>query len=132
TPTPTDDPLEFYFDGEAKPRFVVPFRELFDGSHPPFVTPIVGFGSGGFYSYLPLPYKASCKVVLRGPRMQFFQINYATYPEGTPVETFSPNAVPAGEMDQARKLLGSAGQDVSGSVVPAGPNLRTNRVTRTL
>ena len=29
TPTPTDDPLEFYFDGESTPRLRLPFRQLF-------------------------------------------------------------------------------------------------------
>ena len=37
TPTPTDDLVEFYFDGEATPRLRVPFREMFTGTHPPFV-----------------------------------------------------------------------------------------------
>jgi hypothetical protein len=132
TPTPTDDMMEFYFDGETTPRFTAKFRELFDGSRPPFVTPIVGFGSGGFYSYLPLPYTTSCKVLFRGPRMQFFQINYATYPEGTPVETFAPNAVPGGDTDKARSLFGAVGQDVSGSVVAEGTALKTTRVKRSL
>ncbi|MHC4495595.1 MAG: hypothetical protein ACYSYM_07215, partial [Planctomycetota bacterium] len=31
TPTPTDDMLEFYFDGESEPSIRVKFRELFLG-----------------------------------------------------------------------------------------------------
>ena len=37
TPTPTDDMLEFYFDGESEPSIQVKFRELFMGKHPQFV-----------------------------------------------------------------------------------------------
>jgi len=46
TPTPTDDVVEFYFDGEMKPRIRVQFRDLFTGSESPFVPPLVGFGAG--------------------------------------------------------------------------------------
>lgn len=137
TPTPTDEPLEFYFDGETTPRIKLKFRELFDGSQPPFVTPLAGFGSGGFYSYLPLPYKKSCKVFLRASRMQFYQINYATYPADTPVETFSPSALEYGSasgsnLENARRVLHGTGTDMSTSVVPGGTPLKTTHVERML
>ena len=51
TPTPTDDVLAFYFDGEAEPRLEIPFRQLFTGEREPFVSPVVGYGAGGFYCY---------------------------------------------------------------------------------
>ncbi|HTE17941.1 MAG TPA: glycoside hydrolase family 172 protein [Armatimonadota bacterium] len=131
TPTPTDDPIEFYFDGEAEPRIRMKFRQLFDGSQPPFVTPVVGYGAGGFWSYLPLPYRTSCKVVLRAPKTQFYQINYATYPAGTALQTFQPGA--QGEhLEKAQRLLGSAGTDISASLVPEGGKLRSTKVTRSL
>src|ERR1044071_6526234 len=47
TPTPTDDWMEFFFDGEDKPRITVKFRELFLGKEPGFRRPLVGFGAGG-------------------------------------------------------------------------------------
>ena len=46
TPTPTDDVMEFYFDGQKKPAISVKFRELFTGEQFPFVRPIVGHGAG--------------------------------------------------------------------------------------
>src|ERR1051326_4070178 len=36
TPTPTDDLIEFVFDGEPAPRLQLPFRQLFLGKHPAF------------------------------------------------------------------------------------------------
>jgi len=134
TPTPTDEPMEFYFDGEAQPRVKIRYRELFDGNKPPFVAPLVGFGSGGFYCYLPMPYKVSCKVIIRAPRVQFYQINYATYPAGTPLETFSlTSPILAGEeMQRAQQVLGMAGQDLSAHVVPEGAHRETTRTARTL
>src|SRR5512139_3682027 len=46
TPTPTDETLEFFFDGEGTPRLRLPYRELFAGSRPPFVRPLAGSGGG--------------------------------------------------------------------------------------
>ena len=122
TPTPTDDLLEFYFDGEDEPRIQVKFRELFMGTHPAFERPLVGFGAGGFYCYVPLPYKKSCKVFIRAERMQFYQINYATYPEDMVPASFSTSPRPEQRrhIEKAKALFGSVGADISAYVAPEG------------
>lgn len=76
TPTPTDDTIQFYFDGEKTPRLELKFIDLFSGLKYPFLRPVVGNEVGGYYCYLPIPYEKSCKIVFRGKRMQFFQIQY--------------------------------------------------------
>jgi len=133
TPTPTDDVMEFYFDGESEPRIRVKFRELFMGTHPAFARPLVGFGAGGFYSYVPLPYAKSCKVTIGAERMQFYQINYATYPDGMGIETFTaePSAAQRARIEKARTLFASAGQDISAYVCPEGAGIEpvTAKVT---
>lgn len=133
TPTPTDDVMEFYFDGEAEPRIRVKFRDLFLGKHPAFERPLVGYGAGGFYSYVPLPYEKSCKVFIRAKRMQFYQINYATYPDTMGIETFSakPTAARRQHIEKAKALFASAGQDISAYVVPKGSKVekQTSKVT---
>jgi hypothetical protein len=115
TPTPTDDIVEFYFDGEEKPRLSLPFRDLFNGKHDAFPRPLVGSGAGGFYSYVPLPYQKSCKVVIKADRMQFYQINYSTYDAQQQVGTFSwpPIEEQRRDLEKARKLFASAGEDIS-------------------
>ena len=122
TPTPTDDMLEFYFDGESEPSIRVKFRELFLGTHPTFVRPLVGYGAGGFYSYVPLTYQKSCKVFIRAERMRFYQINYATYSDGTAIVSFPKQ--PADEygrhLEKAVRLFESYGTDISSYAVPAG------------
>ncbi|OHB65724.1 MAG: hypothetical protein A2Y77_06715 [Planctomycetes bacterium RBG_13_62_9] len=127
TPTPTDDVMEFYFDGREKPTIQVKFRELFMGAHPAFERPLVGFGAGGFYSYVPLPYEKSCKVLIRAERMQFYQINYATYPQGMGIKSFSaePTAEQRRHVEKAKKLFGLPGQDISAYVVPEGGKIET-------
>lgn len=122
TPTPTDDMLEFYIDGQAEPAIRVKFRDLFMGKYPGFERPLVGFGVGGFYCYVPIPYEKSCKVFLRAGHMQFYQLNYATYPPGTPIRSYSADLV-AGQrqhLEKARKLLESTGGDISAYVAPEG------------
>ena len=42
TPTPTDDPVELYFDGETTARLRLPLRDLFTGRRIPFLSPLVG------------------------------------------------------------------------------------------
>jgi hypothetical protein len=93
TPTPTSDPIEFYLDGEATPRLRLPFIDLFLGKHPPFVRPLVYAGGGGYVSYVPLEFARSIKIVIRAPRLQFYQINYALYEPGVPVRTFAGEAI---------------------------------------
>src|SRR5207248_9233653 len=129
-----DDSIEFYFDGESEPRVRMKYRELFDGSKPPFVASISGFGSGGFYTYLPLPYKISCKVVIRAKVVQFYQINYATYPDGAKVDTFVPSSLTSenASLERARKSLGSAGQCISTIVAPPGAKLQTIKTAKKL
>jgi hypothetical protein len=122
TPTPTDDLVDFYFDGEATPRIQIPFRELFLGQHAPFLSPLSGYGAGGFYSYTPLPYKVSCKVLVRAKKVQFYQINYAQYDAGAGIESYTPTPSAAWleQQAQAQKLFQSAGADLSAAVVPSG------------
>jgi hypothetical protein len=53
----------------------LPFLELFGGQSPPFVAPLSGRGGGGYYCYVPLEFAKSIKVVFRGPKLPFYQIN---------------------------------------------------------
>jgi hypothetical protein len=125
TPTPTDDPVEFYFDGEETPRIRLPFRDLFSGKRSPFLSPVVGVGAGGFYSYLPLPYKDSCKVVVKAENFQFYQINYATYPAGSGIESYTaaPSIEFQRQLGKARELLASSGSDISAHAITPDPKV---------
>ncbi len=58
TPTPTEDVVEFYFDGEPAPRLRLKVIELFDGTRPPFLAPLAGSGVGGYTSYVPLTFRS--------------------------------------------------------------------------
>ena len=132
TPTPTDDLVEFYFDGESAPRLQVKFRDLFLGQQPPFVAPVVGYGAGGFYSYVPLPFQKSCKVLVRAKKVQFYQINYAQYGDAEGIESYTAahSAAYMRGQSQAQTLFSASGSDISRQVVPpgSGNEILANRV----
>ena len=98
TPTPTDNMLYFYFDGEKEPGLKIKFSDLFSGKVYPFTKPVCGNEIGGFYCYLPITYKKSCKIVFDGPKLEFIQIQYRNLPEKK-VETYT------GEFSQQDKDL---------------------------
>ncbi len=89
TPTPSEDHIEFYFDGEKTPRISIPFIELFTGNSYPFVSPLCGNAVGGYYCYLPLPYEKSLKIVFKGKNIRFFQIQYRSLSEKEKMRSFS-------------------------------------------
>ena len=130
TPTPTDDPLEFYFDGEPTPRLRLPFRQLFTGQTAPFLRPLVDNAAGGYYSYVPILYQKSCKVVLRAPKLQFYDLNFVVFPEGAPVKTYEPE-VSAADLRAIQAagdvLKGGRSSDLTAYNVPPGTGLKTHR-----
>jgi hypothetical protein len=90
TPTPTNDTLSFFFDGEKTPRLVISFIDLFSGKVYPFLKPVCGNEAGGYYCYIPILYKKSCKVVFSGKNIMFHQIQYRNLP-GIEVESYTGN-----------------------------------------
>jgi len=126
TPTPPDDIIEFYFDGESTPRIHMKFAEMFDGTHAPFLSPLVGNGVGGHYSYAPLAYQRSCKVVIKAEKFHFYQINYAQYPKGFKIPTYQNpvSKIFLQQVEEVKKLFSLTGSDITPYLVPKGTKLR--------
>ncbi len=123
TPTASNDLLEFYLDGDSVPAVSMPYREYFTGKKFPFVQPIVGWAAGGAYSYMPIGYQKSCKIVLRAPRTQFYDINYVQYPAGTSVKTFRPDQVSQTDLTNLMEVWSIGRQkDLTRFNLPAGSN----------
>lgn len=84
--------VRFYFDGEETPRIDIPVRELFTGNTFPFVRPLVGddtVSSGGFYTYLALPYRKSLKITSTGVA-RFYSFSSIRFDEDRNVTTYDP------------------------------------------
>lgn len=125
TPTPNTDTLDFYFSGSSKPSYSIAFSDLFSGEVFPFIAPLTGNEIGGFFSYFPIPFKNGCKIVSRGKEMQFYQVQYRSYPNGSKVENFSPDLT--GEAREALQSLTKKWTDIQ----PANADtLRTDTLLR--
>lgn len=103
TPTPTEDTLDFYLDGNPMPSFCIKYSDLFSGKIYPFTAPLCGNDLGGFYCYFPILFNNGCSIVCRGKKMQFHQFQYRLFPAGTIVKSFSP-ALAAAEKNGLEKI----------------------------
>ncbi len=81
--------LYIYFDGESKPTIDCPMQDFFLARVAPFVQPIVGHRSGGWYSYFPMPFQKSCRIEVTDPGGMYYHVQYQLYPDGTPIRTFT-------------------------------------------
>ena len=99
--------VKIYLDDQEQPAVDLPFAAYFDGRHAPFRYPALSYnlaevGSSGQNLFVPIPYQKSCKIVADKGWGAYFHFNYATYPEGTIVPTFSADLA-ARHADQLRK-----------------------------
>lgn len=83
--------LRFYFDGESTPRIDKTLDEIFSGTNPPFLTPLVGnkiVSSGSYYSYVPISFASSVRVEVTAIT-GYYLIGFEKYDQSMPVTTFN-------------------------------------------
>jgi len=129
TPTPTNDIIDFYFDGSEKPSYSIKFSDLFSGKIYPFNLPLCGNQVGGYYCYFPIPYKNGCKLVFRGKKLEFYQIQYRNYGNKANVKTFDSNL--SLEEKSALEKLSKAWQNIKTNVL-ADKNIQVIPVDKTI
>lgn len=84
--------IRVYFDGETTPRIDMLLQAMFNGANPPFSAPLAGdekVSSGGYYSYLPLPFSKSIKITTTSRSKYYFQIDYHLFDSDVPVTTWT-------------------------------------------
>lgn len=108
TPTPSDDSLDFFIDDTSRPAFTIRYRDLFSSEVYPFVAPLCGNQLGGFYCYLPIPFNNHCRIVYKGKKTQFHQIQYRLFPAPWKVKPFTTTLDP-----DAKKILENLEQEWS-------------------
>lgn len=84
--------LAVYVDGEQQPSIYLPFDMFFSQQFPLFDHHLTGRNeNGGYYWYVPIPYKSSCRVIaFDAPADMPYQVTYADLHPSTPVESFNP------------------------------------------
>jgi hypothetical protein len=88
--------LHIYVDDLEHPIITAPFQDIFSGElelFSPgfnlFAPPFVGEGSGGYYSYVPIPFEKACRIVVTGDNDPLaYQVTYAEFAPGTPIRSF--------------------------------------------
>ncbi|WP_394828584.1 DUF2961 domain-containing protein [Pendulispora albinea] len=103
--------IHFYFDGETTPRVDMTFGELFSGTKAPFLAPLVQDkfeSSGGFISYLPMPFAEALRVTISGgDRDPYYNFDYHLFEASQPVTSFTGNE----DSSAARALWSRSGSD---------------------
>jgi len=113
--------LRVYLDGIAEPVIEGRIREILSGGQlagKPLSNSLSStspFKQRAHNLYLPIPYAKGCKVTYESPDMAakkkallYYHINYRSYPEGTPVESFSMAA-----LEKSRWLLADIQRELS-------------------
>lgn len=104
--------LRVYVDSAPTPVLDLPLPALFDGSTPPFLPPLVAdrmTSSGGHVSYVPIPYRNGCRVVLVGAETStlWYQVSFHRLRENTGVVSFTGRE----DLSALAVLLSQRGQD---------------------
>ena len=107
--------IRIYLDGEKKPALDVPLEDIFYGKLEGFPKPLADVALGGFYCYVPIPYKKSCKVVVDGTGVKFYQIVYRTFPTDKGIVTFR---YPPSEPQRKALANGREGVESCGEMAP--------------
>ena len=104
------DQIRVYFDDETTPRIEMPLTQLFTGESAPFIAPLVGgplVSSGGFFSYVPLPFAKSIRITVTPDTRLYFNIDYHTLAADAVVPTWTG----AEDLSAARAMWAAAGTD---------------------
>ena len=104
--------IKIYVDGDFEnPVLDIPMIDLFSGEHESFPKPIVGNAHGGFYCYVPIPFRNGFKIVIEGDHVRFFHITYHMFPEAGNLVSFTEKQTPAQKaaMDIAVEAWQNAG-----------------------
>ncbi|MGE5482417.1 MAG: glycoside hydrolase family 172 protein, partial [Bacteroidota bacterium] len=115
--------IRIYIDNDTTPTYDLPVRELFAGTHPPFVRPWVvddSRSSGGFVSYVRIPFRHSFKVTTTG-EPSYYHVGY---------EIIAPSATTALPTTAPPTTAGSAATTANTAVTGVVPT-SADRSTRT-
>jgi len=104
--------LRVRIDGDRRPVVDLPLPELFDGSTPPFLTPVVagpGVTGGGNVSYVPIGFRNGCEVSLVGAEdaTLWYQVTARLVEDSTSVRSFTGGE----DLSGFRSMLQRVGSD---------------------
>ncbi len=101
--------VRVYLEGSPTPVIDLPRSSFFSGATPPLLAPLVGdstVSSGGFYCYLPIPFRERCRITTSGT-FHYYNVTYHTFADDTGVTPFTGTE----DGTAARNLWNTAGTD---------------------
>ncbi len=115
------DKIHFYFDDEKTPRIDLLLTQLFTGESPPFSFPLAGdykSSSGGFFSYVPLPYAKSLRITATPDTRLYYNIDYHALPADSAITSWTGTE----DLSAARAIWSAAGSDPKANGQDGGAN----------
>jgi hypothetical protein len=106
----SQDMIHVYVDDEPTPRIDMRLATVFGGQNAPFTAPLVrdaNASSGGFISYVPLPYASSIRITATPNSYYYYNIDYHALPFDSPVTTWDGGE----DLSAAKSLWTAAGAD---------------------
>ncbi len=103
-----DDRISLYFDGSSTHYINLTVAEFFSGKYSYLPFPLVvndNESSGGFVSYVPIPFRHSLKITTTGD--SYYNILYHKFEPGTNIKSWSPFQ----NLDTALQVWKNRGQD---------------------
>ena len=133
----SDATIKVYFDGSATPQINMLLSHLLDDSTAPFLPPLVATNvasSGGFVSYVPLPFHSAIKITSNGSGSSFYyNIGYHVYSPDTQITTWSGSEdSSAAQIAWNQAYLGLDPKSTAGNTVTSGTANLVSGATQTL
>jgi len=104
------DRIHVYFDDEPQARIDMLLGDLFGGQSPPFSAPLVGdseVSSGGFFSYVPLPFARSLRITATAGSSYYYNIDFHSLPPDATMASWTGGE----DLSAARTVWAAAGVD---------------------
>ncbi len=104
------DRIHVFFDDEPTPRIDATLATFFSGQMAPFTAPLAGNAqdsSGGFFSYVPLPFARSLRITATAGSAYYYNIDLHSLPPDATVTSWTG----VEDLSAARELWASAGVD---------------------
>ena len=102
--------LRFYFDGELLPSIDLPYYTFFRQEIAPYNAPIsedFNSASGGYFSYLPIPFQSAVKVTITLDSTLYYQFGYRKFMPDSSNQTFDLNT----DLTQLNNLMSPNGRN---------------------
>jgi hypothetical protein len=125
----TSGVYRFYFDGEPTPRLTVERAALWGGTSAPFVPPLTlgeTLSSGGYVTYLPIPFEKSLRITTSGQLLKdYYDISYTQYGNGAGVSSYT--AQDAHSTQEDVRAVEAMWRAVGANPIAPDPEDRTTR-----